>query len=97
MSIQRTQKTMVGRSDKIPISAFGKSLSTFFALNYLLCVALRFLVPDVGDHIPWFQFFPGFSWTPVGILTGFVESIAYGWYVAVAFGWLFNFFATHNA
>ena len=97
MSMQGTQKSIVGRSNKIPISAFGMSLSTFIALTYLLCVALRFLVPDVGNHIPWFQFFPGFSWTPTGVLTGLVESVAYGWYVALVFGWLFNFFVTRNA
>ncbi|MEQ1613793.1 MAG: DUF5676 family membrane protein [Hyphomicrobiaceae bacterium] len=92
MSIQDTRKHTVGRYETIPITAFGLSLSTFFALTYLLCVALRFLVPDVGNHIPWFQFLPGFSWTPTGILVGLVESVAYGWYVAVMFGWLFNLF-----
>ncbi len=93
MATHNTPTTPVRQIGAIPIAAFGLSLSAFFAITYLLCVALRLLVPDVGNHIPWFQFFPGFSWTPAGVLLGLIESVAYGWYVALVFGWLFNFFA----
>lgn len=81
----------------IPISAFGTSLSVFFAITYLLCVVLRLVVPDVGNHLPWFQFLPGFEWTPFGILLGLIESVAYGWYVALVFGGLFNFFLSRRS
>lgn len=42
----------------------------------LLCFALRFLVPDVGNHIPWFQFFAGFSW--LGSTGGLPLTVAVG-------------------
>ena len=58
----------------IPIRAFGLSLSVFLAITYLLCLALRFVVPDVGTHLPWLQFLPGFDWTPFGILLGLIET-----------------------
>lgn len=81
----------------IPIRAFGLSLSVFLAITYLLCLALRFVVPDVGTHLPWLQFLPGFDWTPFGILLGLIETLAYGWYVALVFGGLFNFFISRHA
>lgn len=80
----------------MPIKTFGLSLSAFFAITYLLCVALRLVVPDVGNHLPWFQFLPGFEWTPFGMLLGLIESVGYGWYVALVFGALFNFFVSHR-
>ena len=93
MTIHKAPQTAVRLDGAIPIAGFGLSLSAFFALTYLLCVALRLVMPDVGNHIPWFQFFPGFSWTLAGILLGLIESVAYGWYVALVFGGVFNFFA----
>lgn len=76
---------------RIPIREFGIALSAFFALTYVLCIALGAFLPDWELHKPWLQFFPGFEWlTAKGFVIGLVESVAYGWYVAVVFGWLFN-------
>ena len=83
------------RSPQIPITALGLSLSAFFAITYLLCIASGLIVPDWGLHQPWLQFFPGFEWLTIrGFLIGLVEAVVYGWYVAVVFGALFNFFAS---
>ena len=39
----------------------------------------------------WLQFLPGFTWlTWPSFFLGLVESIAYGWYVALLFGGLYN-------
>ena len=74
--------------------ALGWSLSLFLALSFVLCVLLGLVVPDFGLHQPWLQFLPGFTWlTWPSILLGLIESFAYGWYVAVIFGPLFNFLA----
>ena len=78
---------------QVPIITLGLSLSVFFAITYLLCLAFILIIPDVRLHVPWFQFFPGFSLSAPGILLGLVESVAYGWYVGLLFGFLFNFFA----
>ena len=86
-------ETTAGRVSRVPIIILGLSLSAFFAVTFLLCLALLLVIPDVGLHVPWFQFLPGFTLSAPGILLGLVESLAYGWYVAVLFGWLINFFA----
>lgn len=86
-------ETTTSRVSQIPVITLGLSLSVFFAITYLLCLAFILVIPDVSLHIPWFQFLPGFSLSAPGILIGLVESLAYGWYVALLFGFLFNFFA----
>jgi hypothetical protein len=79
---------------RIPIVALGWSLSFFFVLSFVLCVLLGLVVPDFGLHQPWLQFFPGFTWlTWPSFLLGLIESFAYGWYVALVFGPIYNFFA----
>lgn len=86
-------ETTAGRVSRVPIITLGLSLSAFFAVTFLLCLALLLVIPDVGLHVPWFKFLPGFSVSARGIVLGLIESVAYGWYVGLLFGWLFNFFA----
>ena len=79
---------------RISIVALGWSLSLFLALSLVLCVLLGVVVPDFGLHQPWLQFLPGFTWlTWPSFFLGLIESFAYGWYVALIFEPLFNFFA----
>ena len=80
---------------RIPITALAFSLSAFLAITFLLCVALGSLVSDIGTHA-LLQFFPRFSWTDAGIHHGLIESLAYGFYSAIVFGALFNFFVRRN-
>src|SRR5918994_2821092 len=79
---------------RISIMALGLSISLFLALSFVLCVLLGFVVPDFGLHQPWLQFLPGFTWlTWPSFFLGLIESFAYGWYVALVFGPIYNFFA----
>jgi hypothetical protein len=79
---------------RLPIVTLGISLSAFFALSFVLCVLLGLVAQGWGMHQPWLQFFPGFVWlTPGSVLLGLAESVAYAWYVALAFGGLFNLVA----
>jgi len=42
----------------------------------------------------WAPLLPGFTWINWGgFFLGLVEAFAYGWYVALVFGPLYNFFA----
>jgi hypothetical protein len=82
---------------RIPITALGLSLSLFLAFSFVLCVLLGFVFPDFGLHQPWLQFLPGFTWlTWPSFLLGLIESFAYGWYVALIFGPLYNLFAARG-
>ncbi len=84
----------------IPVAAFGLSLSAFFLISYLLCVLGFYLERSFSWSLPIAHgalsiFLPGFafdSWSR--FFLGVVESLAWGWYVALIFGPLYNFFAT---
>jgi hypothetical protein len=79
---------------RIPVIAFGLSLGLFFAITYVLCVGYDLLFPGQAMYQTWLRLLPCFIWlTWPSFLLGLVESFAYGWYVALIFGPLFNFFA----
>ena len=77
----------------IALVPFGFALSIFLAVSFLLCA--------VADVIPWFQDFhflkalyPYVDWAnPTMIAVGAIWAFLSGWYVALVFGSLYNFFA----
>ena len=78
----------------IPVMALGWSLSLFLVVSFLLCVAGYWLLPSLQiPHavlILWgFEFN---SWPR--FFLGLFESFAWGWYVALILGPLYNFFVT---
>jgi hypothetical protein len=83
------------RARRLRLMPVGMSVSLLFVISYVLCIALGLIWWEGGLHQPWLQFLPGFSWlSPGTFLLGLVESFAYGWYVALVFVPLFNFFST---
>jgi hypothetical protein len=93
IDVTRTETVTVVR--RVPIAALGVSLSSFLALSYLLCILGYLIAPGVPvKHEALAIFLPGFellSWQT--FLLGLVESIVWGWYIAVGFGLIYNFFA----
>lgn len=80
-------------SARIPVIPLGLSLGCFFAITFALCVGFDLLFPGQAMHQTWLPLLPGFRWlTWPSFLLGLVESFAYGWYVALIFGPLFNAF-----
>ena len=79
----------------LPIIPLGLSLGLFFVASYLACVGLYLLMPSAFmNHAVLTLFLPGFQlldWR--NFLLGLIESFGYGWYVALIFGPLYNFFA----
>jgi hypothetical protein len=71
---------------------FGFSLGTSLFVFYLACLALSIVVPDRGLHQAWLQFYPGFAWTPLGMLIGAIESFAFGLIAGLVFAPIANFF-----
>jgi hypothetical protein len=49
-------------------------------------------VPNLGLHQPWLQFYPGFAWTPLGLLIGLVDSFLYGFVSGLVFAPIANFY-----
>lgn len=77
----------------IPVFALGMSLGIFLALTYVLCVAFDLLFPEYAMYQAWAPLLPGFNWiSRPSFLLGLVETFAYGWYVALVFGPLYNIF-----
>lgn len=85
----------VSSARTIPVLAFGMGLSTFLAVSFTLCVLGYVFLPDFGvQHSALSLFLPGFtllSWQ--SFFLGLAESFAWGWYVALVFGPLYNLFA----
>jgi hypothetical protein len=93
MSAQVQQSTAAFGARRLPLVPVGSSLSLLLATSYVLCVALGLVWWDAGLHTPYLQFLPGFTWLSWGsFLLGLIESFAYGWYIALVFTPLFNFF-----
>ncbi len=82
----------------ISVIAFGISLSIFIALSYALCILFYVLFPATAEQhvllslfLPWLKVL---TWP--GFLLGLAASAVGGWYVALVFGPLYNFFAARS-
>lgn len=82
----------------IPVFTLGLALSLFLAASYILCVIGYLLFPgNLINHSALAIFLPRFellSWPT--FLLGLGESFAWGWYVALFFGPLYNFLASRR-
>ena len=83
---------------RVPVFAFGMALSLFLAISYVLCVLGYLLFPSLPiNHAALSIFLPGFellSWPK--FFLGLVESLIWGWYFALIFGPLYNYFAARQ-
>jgi len=85
----------VRSAPRLPVVALGVSLGLFLAITYVLCIGhyLIFSGQVFGYQTALPLLLPGFTWLSwTSFVLGLVESFAYGWYVALIFGPLFNFF-----
>lgn len=84
----------VRSAPRLPIIPLGLSLGLFLTITYVLCVVFDLLLPGQTMYQTWLRLLPGFTWLSWGSFhLGLIESFAYGWYVALIFGPLFNVFA----
>ena len=83
-----------GAMSSLSIRRLGLSLSTFFAISYVICIMGYLLMPDFPvRHEALSIFLPGFkllSWQ--SYFLGLIESFAWGWYIAAVFAPLYNLF-----
>ncbi len=74
--------------------AVGNATSLLLAVSYTLCVGFDLLFPRVAMYEVWQKLLPGFEWISwKSFLIGLVESYLYGWYIAVVWVPLYNFFS----
>ena len=86
-------------NSKIELLIVGHALSIFLLITFLICVVFGLIAPDQFQmHKAWSPFLPGFEWlTPTGFIAGSVGAYLYGWYIAVIFVPLYNFFVRRRA
>ena len=84
-----------GQAASIRIVTLGLSLSVFFVISYVICIMGYLILPDFPvQHEALSIFLPGFkllSWQ--SYFLGLVESFIWGWYIALVFGPIYNFFS----
>ncbi|SEE16545.1 hypothetical protein SAMN05519104_5376 [Rhizobiales bacterium GAS188] len=79
---------------RLPVAALGLSLGLFLAITFVFCVGHDLLFPGQAMNATWLRLLPGFTWLSWGsFFLGPIESFAYGVYVALVFGSLYNFMA----
>ena len=97
LSRSGTSLSVKSNSARLPVFALGMSLGLFLGITFILCVGFDLLFPDHAMYRVWQPLLPGFTWlTWPSFFLGLVESVAYGWYVALVFGPLYNFFASRK-
>lgn len=86
-----------GATARISIVALGMSLSVFFSLTFVICFLVALLVPD-PMLIAWLTF-SGATAVPNwwGLVAGLALSVVCGWYIALVFGTIYNYFAARFA
>ncbi|NOX40917.1 MAG: hypothetical protein GXP05_10490 [Alphaproteobacteria bacterium] len=75
----------------------GMSLGFFLSLTFVLCVLFDLWFPSQAMNPAWSVLLPGFVWISwTSLLLGLIETFAYGWYIALLFGGLYNFWAARG-
>ncbi len=82
---------------RLSIYAVGMSTGIFLAISFVLCVVFGLIFPSITMYQAWLPLLPGFAWISLsGFVIGLVEAFAYGWFIAILFVPLFNFFSERN-
>lgn len=82
----------------VSLWAVGNATSLFLAITFALCVGFDLLFHQHAMYEAWRRLLPGFewiSWSSFGL--GLIESYGYGWYFALVWVPLYNFFFCHLA
>jgi hypothetical protein len=78
----------------IDLVALGNTASLFLAITFTLCVAFDLVFPQLAMFEVWQNLLPGFEWISwKSYFLGLAESYAFGWYFALVWAPLYNYFA----
>lgn len=73
--------------------AVGYATSLFLSITFVLCVAFDLAFPHHAMYEVWRKLLPGFEWISwSSFIRGLVESFGYGWYFALIWVPLYNYF-----
>ena len=81
----------------LSLTAVGHATSLFFAISFVLCIAVSLIFPAHTMAQALQGLLPGFTWlTPRGFLLGLVEAYGYGWYATLIWVPIYNVVAGHR-
>lgn len=80
----------------LSIKTVGLALGILFAVSYVLCVLFDLVFPGWAMYQVWQGLLPGFSWSAIGFLIGLVETVLYGFYIAVIYVPVYNYLQRHE-
>jgi len=90
--------SMAAATGRLSIYAVGMSVGIFLAISFILCVGFGLIFPTMTMYQAWLPLLPGFAWISMSsFVIGLVEAFAYGWFIAVLFVPLFNYFSERAA
>lgn len=90
--------SMAAATGRLSIYAVGMSVGLFLAISFILCVGFGLIFPTMTMYQAWLPLLPGFAWISMSsFVIGLVEAFAYGWFIAVLFVPLFNYFSERAA
>ena len=81
----------------VNLVALGHTASLFLAITFTLCVLFDLALPQHAMYEAWRRLLPGFEWISwQSFALGLAESYGYGWYFALVWAPLYNFFAARR-
>ncbi len=90
--------SMAATTRRLSIYAVGMSTGIFLAISFVVCVGFGLIFPTMTMYQAWLPLLPGFAWISMSsFVIGLVETFAYGWFIAVLFVPLFNYFSERAA
>lgn len=93
-TVDRPSARQAEAGPRIAIVPLALALSSFLAVSFLLC-AIGELIPILRGFHFLKALYPDVDWTrPAIIGIGVLWAFFAGWYVALVFGLLYNFFAS---
>ena len=82
---------------KISLFAFGNATSLFIAITFSICVAFDLAFPGHAMYEVWLKLLPGFVWISwKSFFLGLVEAYLYGWFIALIWVPLYNYFGSKS-
>jgi hypothetical protein len=82
----------------ISLVAIGHATSLFLLITFTSCVGFDLLFPEHAMFKTWQGLLPGFEWISwKSFILGLTESYAYGWYFALIWVPLYNFFVSEDS
>jgi hypothetical protein len=81
----------------LSLTAVGHATSLFFAISFVLCIAVSLVFPAHTMAQSLQQILPGFEWlTLKGVFLGLIEAYGYGWYATLIWVPIYNVMAGHH-